>query len=175
MLTTPRLVLRRWRPEDRGPFAALTADPEVMAHFPGVLDRAASDALADRCAATCDAAGLGLTAVERRDDGAFLGFVGVHRHRWYPDDVEIGWRLARHAWGRGYATEAARAWAERAFTVLGLPRLVSITTPANAASTAVMHRLGMVEGWRAEHEGQRVVVHVLDRARWAAGAAGTGP
>lgn len=163
VLVTPRLRLRRWRAEDREPFAVMNADAAVMEHFPRHLSREESDALAGYCDSCFDRLGFGLAAVERRGDGAFLGFVGLHRQRWYPDDVEIGWRLARDAWGRGYATEAALAWRDRAFGVLGLDRLISITTPENTPSIAVMRRLGMQEDHRATHEGIDVVVHALAR------------
>jgi len=165
-LATQRLVLRRWSAADREPFAAMNADPEVMRHFPAVLDREASDALADRADGGFDrlranGSPYGLAAVERRADGEFLGFVGLAPMRWYPDDVEIGWRLAPHAWGQGYATEAATAWVEHARDVLRLPRLISITVPANTPSLAVMRRLGMRFGWAASGEVDHVV-HVLD-------------
>ncbi|WP_432562676.1 GNAT family N-acetyltransferase [Kineococcus sp. SYSU DK003] len=166
-LSTSRLLLRRWTASDREPLAALNADPEVMRYFPSVLDREASDRLADYadgCFETLSAGGqpFGLTAVERRADGRFLGFTGLHRMRWYPDDVEIGWRLARDVWGQGLATEAARAWVARARDVHALPRLISVVHPGNAASLAVTRKLGMREGWRAEAEGQPHVVMVLD-------------
>lgn len=161
-LSTPRLLLRRWTAGDREPFAALNADPEVMAHFPAVLDREASDRLADYADGCFERLGFGLSAVEHRADGEFLGFTGLHRMRWYPEDVEIGWRLARSAWGQGFATEAARAWVEHARDVLRLPRLISVVAPANAASLAVTRKLGMVQGWRAEAEGRPHVVMVLE-------------
>ncbi len=162
MLATPRLWLRRWRDFDCEPFAAMNADPAVMEHFPAVLSREQSDALADYCDRRFDELGFGLSAVERREDGAFLGFVGIHHQRWYPDEVEIGWRLARTAWGAGYATEAALAWRDHAFGALGLPRLLSITIPANVRSIAVMHRIGMPLDHHAEHDGIAFVVHALD-------------
>lgn len=161
-LATPRLLLRRWTAADREPFAALNADPEVMAHFPKTLDRAASDALADYCDGCFDRFAFGLTAVERRDDGTFLGFTGLHRMRWYPEDVEIGWRLARSAWGQGFATEAAALWVGYARDVLRLPRLISIIHPDNAASFAVARKLGMREGWRGDSEDRPHVVMTLD-------------
>ena len=160
-LTTPRLVLRRWTEADREPFASMNADPEVMRHFPSVLDRAASDALADYADSRFDEFPYGLAAVERRSDGEFLGFTGLHRMRWYPDDVEIGWRLARHAWGHGFATEAARAWVEHARDVLGLSRLISIVAPDNAASLAVCRKLGMSQGWTGVREERPHVVMTL--------------
>jgi ribosomal-protein-alanine N-acetyltransferase len=145
-LETERLLLRRWRDSDRAPFAALTADPEVMRHFPAPLTRAESDAMVDRIIASFDEHGYGLYAVERRAEGDFIGFVGL---AWITYDVpfapavEIGWRLARHAWGQGYATEAARAVVAHAFGALGLDDLVSMTVPSNEPSWRVMERIGM--------------------------------
>jgi len=150
LLSTPRLTLRRWTAGDREPFAALNADPEVMRHFPSTLTREASDALADYCDGCFDRLGFGLSAVEF--EGSFVGFVGLHRMRWYPDEVEIGWRLARSAWGRGVATEAAAIWVGYARDVLRLPRLISIIHPENAASFGVARKLGMVEGWHGDSE-----------------------
>lgn len=159
---TERLRLRRWREADLDPFAAMNADEAVMLHLGGPMERTASDAFARYADVCFEAHGFGLAVVERLEDDAFCGFVGLHRHRSYPDEVEIGWRLDRAAWGRGYATEAARAWLPLAFTGARLPRLLSITTPANTASLAVMRRLGMREGWRSRWAGLDHVVHVLD-------------
>lgn len=163
VLETECLALRRWREEDLEPFAAMSADPEVMRHFAsGPLDRDASDALARYADACFEVYGFGLAAVAERG-GGFCGFVGLHRHRRRPDDIEIGWRLARGTWGRGYATEAARAWVAAA-PGLGLDRLVSFITPANIASLAVARRLGTAETSREVWDGQHVAVHGLDLA-----------
>jgi len=145
-LTTGRLELRRWRPEHRAPFAAMNADPEVMRYFRGVLDRDASDAFIDRIETSFEELGYGLWAVERRGDGEFLGFTGLTRQTFpahFTPAVEIGWRFKRSAWGNGYATEAARAALEFAFSTADLDEVVSITTRGNAASRAVMARIGM--------------------------------
>jgi ribosomal-protein-alanine N-acetyltransferase len=146
MPTTARLLLRQWRESDREPFAALNADPEVMRHFPAPLSRAESDAFVDRVAAAVEETGWGLWAVEERASGRFLGFTGLAVPRFtahFTPAVEVGWRLARSAWGHGYATEAARAAVAVGFTELGLEQLVSFTVPANLRSRAVMERLGM--------------------------------
>jgi RimJ/RimL family protein N-acetyltransferase len=143
-LRTDRLVLRGWRDEDREPFAALNADPEVAEFFPSTLDRAESDALMDRIRAHWTDHGFGLFAVERVEDRAFLGFAGAATVAWGPDPCpEIGWRLARHGWGRGYATEAAREAMRFAFEDVVIPELVSYTTVRNARSRRVMEKLGM--------------------------------
>lgn len=102
-VTTARLLLRGWRESDRDPFAAMNADPEVARYLPTPLDRASSDALVDRIVAHWAEHGFGLWAIERHDDGAFLGFTGLYRPAFeahFTPAVEVGWRLAREAWGR---------------------------------------------------------------------------
>ena len=143
---TERLVLRQWREDDREPFAAMNADPEVMRHFPAVLDREASDEVLDRLRAAVEERGWGLWAVERVGTGQLLGFTGlsVPRHPLpFMPCVEVGWRLARPAWGHGYATEAAREALRVGFDELGLDEVVSFAAVANTRSRAVMERLGM--------------------------------
>jgi RimJ/RimL family protein N-acetyltransferase len=145
-LTTERLVLRQWRPADREPFAALNGDPEVMRYFPATMTREESDALADRIEAAIEQQGWGLWAVEVAGEHPFIGFTGLNRPAFdahFTPAVEIGWRLSKHAWGRGYATEAARAAAAFAFATLELDELVSFTTETNTPSRRVMERLGM--------------------------------
>lgn len=145
-IDTPRLRLRQWRAADRAPFAALNADPRVMAHFPGTLDRAASDAIAERCEALIAERGWGFWAVERRDSGDFIGFVGLNVPTAalpFSPCVEVGWRLAHSAWGQGLASEAARAALAAGFETLGLAEVVSFTALSNRRSQAVMERLGM--------------------------------
>ncbi|HUR13192.1 MAG TPA: GNAT family N-acetyltransferase [Mycobacteriales bacterium] len=140
-ISTERLVLRTWRPSDREPFAALNADPVVMEHFPAVLTRQDSDAFVDRIESHFAQHGYGLWALEH--DGEFLGFTGLSWAEGLPMSpcLEVGWRLAQHAWGHGYATEAARAALE-----VGLEQadsVVSFTAVRNERSWRVMERLGM--------------------------------
>ncbi|MEV4511883.1 GNAT family N-acetyltransferase [Dactylosporangium sp. NPDC049525] len=177
MLRTSRLVLRRWRDEDRAPFAALNADPEVMRYFPRPLTRAESDMMVDRIEASFDEHGYGLWAVDvvqpaaagtgsdtgpgtasDAGSGGFIGFVGLAWQRFpahFTPALEIGWRLARHGWGHGYATEAAVAARDFAFRPTatpgspdggggaGMEEIVSMTTRTNEPSQAVMRRIGM--------------------------------
>ena len=145
-LRTDRLILRRWRETDLDPFARMNADPEVMRHFPSPLTRAQSDAFAARAEKHFEESGFGLWAVEVPGVAPFIGFVGL----WAPifeahftPAVEVGWRLDRPYWGKGYATEAARAAVADGFGRLGLQEIVSMTAPANVRSIAVMERLGM--------------------------------
>ena len=145
-LTTSRLVLRRWRGEDRLPFAAMNADPQVMEHFPSMLTREQSDLMIDRIEAHFDERGFGLWTLEVTGTGEFIGFTGLSTPRFeapFLPAVEIGWRLARPAWGQGYATEAARSALRFAFEEAGLDEVVSFTTVGNLRSRAVMERLDM--------------------------------
>jgi RimJ/RimL family protein N-acetyltransferase len=179
-IRTERLVLRRWLPRDRGPFAAMNADPEVMAHFPALLSREASDALVERIEAGFDQHGFGLWAVEVRSAGAFIGFTGLAVPGFeaaFMPAVEIGWRLQRSAWGQGYATEAARAALAVAFDEIGLREVVSFTSTVNERSRAVMHRLGMAHDPADDFDHPRVppgstlrrhVLYRLTANRWRA-------
>ncbi|TFD91809.1 N-acetyltransferase [Cryobacterium lactosi] len=143
---TDRLVLRRWLDSDREPFARLNADAEVMRFFPAPLTREHSDDLAARADALFDVHGYGLWAVERLDTGEFIGFTGLApMPEGIPGSggVEVGWRLARSSWGKGFATEAATAALFWAFAELALTEVNSITAVSNIRSRRVMERLGM--------------------------------
>ncbi|TDW93606.1 RimJ/RimL family protein N-acetyltransferase [Kribbella pratensis] len=143
MRTTERLVLRPFRESDLEPWAALNADPEVTQYLGPPMSREDSDRTARVINAFYEAQGFGFLAVERRSDGVFLGACGLSKEQWYPDDLEIGWRLAREYWGHGYATEAAASWLEHGFATMGLPRIIAVTDSPNERSIAVMRRLGM--------------------------------
>lgn len=145
-IETSRLRLREWRDSDREPFAAMNADPEVMEYFETPLSRAGSDASIDAWQSQFTTRGWGLWALELLDCAEFIGFTGlsVPRHNFaFSPCVEVGWRLARTAWGHGYATEAARASLAVAFEQLALPEVVSFTSAGNRRSRAVMERIGM--------------------------------
>jgi RimJ/RimL family protein N-acetyltransferase len=154
-IRTKRLVMRRWHDADREPFAALNGDAETMRFFPSTLDRAASDALIDVIEARFAWRGFGLWALETATTGDFIGFTGLNQP--IPDGipgaggVEIGWRLARHAWHQGYATEAATAALDVAFNGVGLAEIWSFTAVLNEPSQAVMRRIGLTEFARFDH------------------------
>ncbi len=180
-LATGRLILRPWQESDLAPFAAMNADPRVMEFMPGLLDRAASDALVARALAHFDAHGYSLWAAELADDGAFVGFVGLARPRFearFTPCVEVGWRLAFEHWGKGFATEGGRAALRFGFERAGLDEIVSFTSVGNARSRAVMARLGMTceAADDFDHpllpEGdplRRHVLYRLARADWSRG------
>lgn len=170
MIETDRLILRNWRPSDLDPWAALNADTEVMEHFPATLDRIESDAMAAVHEALITKQGWGLWAVERREDGAFLGFTGlkaIPASIPFAPAVEVAWRMSRAAWGHGYASEAARAAMADGFSRLAMPRIVSFTAQVNERSAAVMRRIGMArrEDLDFDHpvlpEGHRLRRHVV--------------
>ncbi len=143
-LETDRLILRRWRARDVEPYAALTADPEVMAWLGGVMTEGEARAHIDRMEAHFDRHRFGRWAIERREDGAFLGYAGVQAI-WPGLPVagwECGWRLVRSAWGFGYASEAARAAVADVFARTDLAEVLAFTAEANARSRAVMARCG---------------------------------
>ncbi|MFC5249179.1 GNAT family N-acetyltransferase [Streptomyces nigrescens] len=144
-LRTERLLLREWRESDLGPWTAMNADPEVRAHFPEVLTPEQSAASVAGFQADLTHRGWGWWALEVRATGEFIGFTGldpVDEHMPFTG-VEAGWRLARSAWGNGYATEAGEAALSFGFTTLGLPEILAVTMATNLPSQAVMRRLGM--------------------------------
>ena len=150
-IETPRLLLRPWADADRAAFAALHADPEVMVDSVAPIDRRASDAKFDRYAAAYDAVGYCRWCLESRD-GDVLGCVGVMPSPpGHPlgTHAEVGWRLARSAWGNGYATEAAQASLDDVFTRCGVTEVLAYTAADNVRSRAVMSRLGLRrDPWR---------------------------
>ncbi|MGD0892083.1 MAG: GNAT family N-acetyltransferase [Terracidiphilus sp.] len=146
-LTTGRLLLRSWRESDRTPFRALNADPRVMEYFPALLTPEETDAGMVRVQNHFDRHGFGLYAAELIEDKRFIGFVGLNTPSFeahFMPAFEIGWRIAFDFWGRGLATEGARAVVQHAFHTLKIPSLVSFTVPANQRSRRVMEKLGMV-------------------------------
>ena len=176
-IDTARLRLRAWRPADAEPFAALNADPRVMAHFPAVLSREASDALLERLQSQIATLGWGIWAVERRDTRQFIGFTGLQTPAQplpFSPCVEIGWRLGFEHWGQGLAREAAQAALWAGFEGLQLQEIVAFTAVVNQRSQALMRRLGMQPAAVTfEHPAvapssplREHCLYRLDRARW---------
>ncbi|CAN5249301.1 GNAT family N-acetyltransferase [soil metagenome] len=182
-IETERLLLRDWTDADLAPFAALNADLRVMEFFVKPLDRTQSDGLAQRIRANLARDGWGLYSAEVKDNGAFIGFVGLAVPGFdapFMPAIEIGWRLARTAWGGGYATEGARGVVDHAFGALGMTALVSFTAEWNRPSRRVMEKLGMTHDPRDDFINPRVpaghklaphVLYRLDREGWHAGTA----
>ena len=177
---TDRLILRSWEAADLRFVSEINADPQVMRYFPSVMSAGESMAFFKRAENKSETDGFCFSPVEDRATGEFLGFVGLSRPTYVkplPFDpcVEIGWRLKRSAWGKGYASEAAKAWLRFGFETLDLSEIVSFTAHPNEPSQRVMQRLGMErdrdgdflmpsldpDHWLAPH-----ALYRLGRTRW---------
>jgi len=177
-LSTPRLILRSWRDEDADPFAAMFDDPAVMEFMLPNKDRAEIDAIIGHIKLHFAEHGFGLWAVEVPGVAPFIGYVGLSTPRFdarFMPAVEVGWRLASAYWGKGYATEGAKAALEAGFAKFDLQEIVSFTVPANARSWRVMQRIGMKRDPADDFDHPRVpdgsplkrhLLYRIDRARW---------
>lgn len=179
---TQRLAFRLWADRHRGPFGAMNADPEVMRYFPALSTSEQSDAMVDGWLRQFTERGWSNWAVEIRETGEFIGFIGLsvpRRQLPFSPCVEIGWRLRRSAWGHGYATEGATQCLRVAFERLDLDEIVSFTALTNLPSIAVMRRIGMRDSHADfEHpavpEGHELRPHCLYKissAQWSSGEA----
>ena len=170
-VTTQRLSLRQWRESDRVPYAALSADPAVMRYFPSTQSREASDRSIDTWRTELEERGWSNWAVEELVSGHFVGFIGLSipkRALPFMPCVEVGYRLAQAYWGKGFATEGAKAALAVGFTRLALEEVVSFTSLLNLPSRAVMERIGMTNaGEDFDHpalpEGSELRRHCLYR------------
>ena len=176
-INTPRLLLRQWQDADRQPYADLNTDPIVMEFFPKMFSREQCDSTIDYWKSQIAEQGWGNWAVETIDTREFIGFVGLSvPRRLFPFSpcVEIGWRLARPFWHKGYATEAAHAALEVGFTRMEFEEIVSFTALTNLRSRAVMERIGMINAHEDfEHAGvpeghalRRHCLYRLPRRHW---------
>ena len=172
-LETPRLLLRDWKEEDIAPFAAMNSDPIVMRHFPAPLTDEQTLAFYRRITDELAIRGYGLYAVQRKDDAAFLGYVGFHHFDFDVDfapGIEIGWRLRADCWNRGYATEAASACLEYARRRLPFREVYSFTALCNHPSERVMQKIGMQRLREFAHpslsDGHPLQMHMLYHRAW---------
>jgi RimJ/RimL family protein N-acetyltransferase len=172
MIRTERLILREWRESDFEPFAALNGDRRVMEFMPAPLERSASDAFALRIRNEFARAPYGRWAVEVPGVAPFIGFIGLSVPNFiafFTPCVEVGWRLAFQHWGKGYATEGARAAIDFGFREAGLSEIVSFTVPSNVRSIRVMEKVGMKRNPEEDFyhpalpRGHRLHRHVLYR------------
>jgi RimJ/RimL family protein N-acetyltransferase len=170
ILVTDRLSLRPFAHGDLAAYQAMCADPVVMEYLGGPSDAARTEEGMLQANARLAAEGHSMVAVERRADGRFLGSAGLSVEEWYPDDLQVGWRLAPEFWGHGYASEAARAWLGHGFSALGAERILAIADLPNDRSVAVMRRVGMrrshEEVLTVDDETFAAVVYVLTAAEW---------
>ena len=146
IIETERLILRNWRDEDRPTMHRLNSDEAVMKYFPFRRNRIESNLMMETVRNKISAKGYSWSAVELKQSNEVVGFAGISDFTAelpFTPAVEIGWRFLPEHWGNGYATEAARAWLDHAFTNLGIDNIVSFAVAENTGSTAVMKRLGM--------------------------------
>ena len=154
IISTARLKLRRWTDSDIAPFVRMNQDAEVMRYFPRPNTAEETMAFTQRIETFFDEHGYGLFALESKATGEFIGYTGFAKPRfesWFTPCTEIGWRLKREAWGRGYATEAARACLDYGFQTLGLDRIYSFTALSNTPSERVMQKIGMERTGEFDH------------------------
>ena len=174
-ISTQRLLMRRWTESDVMPFAEMNADPSVMRFFPSLMSHEQSAAFVKRIETQFEELGFGLWVVEV--DGEFAGFTGLNVTKIETPigpHIEIGWRLARWAWGNGYAVEAANAAARHGFVDHDLSEIFSFTTQTNLRSEAVMQRIGMQRRANLDFDhpntpdwwGQRHIVYQLTIQEW---------
>jgi RimJ/RimL family protein N-acetyltransferase len=154
-IQTPRLLLREWRDEDVEPFCRINADERVCEFLGKTITREETRAMVERNRVDFQEQGFGLWALEVKGGPAFIGYTGLgipsfQAH--FTPCVEIGWRLAFEHWGKGYATEAAKAVLNHAFTRLEIAEIIAITVPNNRRSRAVMEKIGMKRDWDGDFD-----------------------
>ena len=164
-LETPRLRLRPFTASDRDAIHAVYADPEVMRYVGHGAHRttAETDRALRGYADALRTRGYGFVAVVERSSGAVIGDAGLHPLAGRGPDIELGYTLARAAWGRGYATEMGAALVEHAFSVLGMPRVMAQVEPENVASRHVLEKLGMTERGVRLTYGRPHLLYAVDR------------
>ncbi len=177
-LETQRLILRDWREADIDPFHAMCADPVVMATLGPLMDRDQAAATVERMRGIAETNGFTAWALERRDDGRFLGWCGLIPGKFAPilGEIEVGWRLAADVWGQGYAREAAEASLTWAFANLSVEAIWAITSVGNSRSWGLMKRLGMIRQPELDFDHPNLpadspllshVTYRIDRHTWA--------
>lgn len=143
---TERLIIRHYKEEDFVAFAEMNADEKVMAHFPNTLSTEESRAMFERLNTRLDETGKSFWAVELKENNEYIGFIGLSEPNYEADFMpctEIGWRLRSQYWGKGYATEGARACVEVGWNQFELDEIVSIAVTQNFSSIRIMQKLGM--------------------------------
>jgi RimJ/RimL family protein N-acetyltransferase len=163
-LETERLVLRMFRESDTDAYAEMLADPEVM-RFLGGRPMPRQEAWRNMAMVIghWHLRGYGFWAVEEKESGELVGRVGCWEPEGWPQ-LEVGWTLRRRFWGRGYATEAARASMDYAFTKLDQTRVISLIAPENVNSIRVAERLGEKPEGEWEVFGTKVIVYAVRKA-----------
>jgi RimJ/RimL family protein N-acetyltransferase len=154
LFKSERLGFRNWLPEDTSKLALMNASKEVMEFFPSTKSLAETRIFIDRMTIQLAAKGYCYFAVDTLEDEQFIGFIGLSEQTFTADFtpcIDIGWRLDKVAWGKGYATEGARRCLKFAFEVLKLGELYSMAPSININSLKVMEKIGMTKIKTFEH------------------------
>lgn len=177
-IKTERLILRPWREEDLEPFAQLNADPRVMEYFPSVKSYEETAEEFGLIRAGFETIGWGFWAASLIESGKFIGFIGLKNVGFkanFTPAVEIGWRLAHEYWGKGYATEGAKASLKYGFETLQLDEIVSFTPTQNKRSQNVMLKIGMTHYPEKDFDHPRLteghwlrrhVLYLIKKSEW---------
>ena len=178
IVSTERIIIRNWQPLDSLPFAVMNADKQVMEFFPSPLTTIETEAMIARINKHLEQHHFGLWAAELKETGEFIGFIGLsipNLSASFMPCIEIGWRLAQPYWGRGLATEGAKAVLAYGFNQLKLEEIVSFTTINNVRSRQVMEKIGLSHNVADDfnhpnlpltHPLSRHVLYRLSRAQW---------
>lgn len=154
VIITERLGLRHWQEADFSPFAAMNKDEDVMRYFPSTLSDEETKAMVARIEIQFQKHGFGLFALEKRSTAGFIGYTGFMLPRFqsfFTPCVEIGWRIKKEEWNKGYATEAATACLRYGFRTLGFADVYSFTAAINHSSEKVMQKIGMKKEGEFDH------------------------
>jgi RimJ/RimL family protein N-acetyltransferase len=165
-IETDRLLLRRWREEDLDAYTRICADPEVMRYMGGPRTHQRCEEQISWFVQHWEERGFGQWAAEERATGAFIGRIGLLYHDDWPEDehkTEVGWLLDRSFWGRGLATEGARASVRHGFEELELERIISIIHPENTASRRVAEKAKLSLRGETRWRGLDVIWYAIDR------------
>lgn len=153
-ITTERLILRKWCDADIEPFVQMNSDARVMKYFPALMSRDQTLQAVERIKKHFDDYGYGWFAVDLKSTGEFIGFIGFSHPRfesYFTPCIEIGWRLKAEHWGKGLATEGAKACLQYGFEILNFDKVYSFTAEPNFPSVKVMKKIGMKPGGEFNH------------------------
>ncbi len=153
IIETERLILRSWKSEDANAYFKINQDPKVIEFLPGPYSMEYIIDFISRMNQQEIKQGYTLWAVELKATGECMGFIGLNYTDWegsFTPAVEIGWRLGSQFWGKGYATEGAKAALDYGFNTLGLKEIVSFTVRENKASIRVMEKIGMTRDFEGD-------------------------
>jgi len=154
VIETPRLILRNWTDQDYDALLAICSDPKVMEYFPATLTAAETKGFLSRLQKSYTEKGYTYFAAEHRESGDVVGFIGLADQKYkspFTPATDIGWRLLPKYWGKGLATEGAKACLKFAFETAALKEIIAVATVSNLPSIRVMEKIGLKEWGYFDH------------------------